>query len=66
MFHLSIILLQTRMPEPEFLFSNGKVYTVMAVLLVIFGAMTAYLLTTNKKIKQLEEKLSELDNQQTS
>ncbi|MEM7367665.1 MAG: CcmD family protein [Bacteroidota bacterium] len=65
MFHWSAILLQSKLPEPAILFSNEKVYTVMAVLLVIFGAMVAYLFSTNKKMKQLEEKLSELQDQQS-
>lgn len=61
MFRLSTFLLQTPSPQPELLFADDKVYTVMAVLLVIFAAMIGYLFMTNKKMKQLEQKLNELE-----
>lgn len=58
----SSILLQTTEHTPKILFADDKVYTVMTVLLVIFGLIVGYLFFTNRKVKKLEEKLSELEN----
>ena len=37
--------------------SNGKIYVVVGVILIIFLGITAYLFSLNKKIHKLEEKL---------
>jgi CcmD family protein len=37
--------------------SNGKIYVVVGVILIIFLGITAYLFSLNKKIQKLEEKL---------
>jgi CcmD family protein len=37
--------------------SNGKIYVVVGVILIIFLGITSYLFLLNKKINKLEEKL---------
>ena len=37
--------------------SNGKIYVVVGVVLIIFLGITTYLYLLNKKINRLEEKL---------
>lgn len=37
--------------------SNGKIYVVVAVLVTILGGMIAYLMSTDSKIKKLEQEI---------
>jgi len=37
--------------------SNGKIYVVVGVIIIIFLGITTYLFLLNKKINSLEEKL---------
>ena len=37
--------------------ADGKIYTVIAVLCVIFGCIIAYLFRIERKVKKLEEEL---------
>lgn len=39
--------------------SNGKIYVVVAIVLVIFLGMIGYLILTDRKISRIEKKLSE-------
>ncbi|MEW6772396.1 MAG: CcmD family protein [Bacteroidota bacterium] len=48
----------------DLLRQSGKIYVVIAVLIVIFFSLFLYLLFQDKKIKQLEKKLDELNNNQ--
>ncbi|GAB4448867.1 MAG: hypothetical protein OHK0036_04980 [Bacteroidia bacterium] len=48
----------------DLLRQSGKIYVVIAVLLVIFFSLFLYLLFQDRKIKQLEKKLNELNNNQ--
>lgn len=43
------------------LLQHDKVYAVLAVLLIIFGALMAYAWTTNRKVARLEAQLEALD-----
>ncbi|MEZ4773523.1 MAG: hypothetical protein R3D00_10110 [Bacteroidia bacterium] len=52
----SFILLQT---EKTWLLMSDKVYSVLTVLLLIFGALIGYLVLTNRKIRDLEKKLKQ-------
>ncbi|MDX2250352.1 MAG: hypothetical protein SF052_26450 [Bacteroidia bacterium] len=52
----SIILLQA---EKTWLLMSDKVYSVLTVILLIFGALIGYLVLTNRKIRNLEKKLKE-------
>lgn len=52
----SFILLQT---EKTWLLMSDKVYSVLTVLLLIFGALIVYIFLTNRKIRDLEKKLKE-------
>lgn len=37
--------------------SNGKIYVVITVLLVIFATLAAYLFSIDRRIKKLEDKV---------
>lgn len=38
---------------------NGKIYVVVAVMLVLFAALGVYLLIAERRIKKLEDKLGQ-------
>lgn len=40
----------------DFMRSNGKIYVVVAVLLIIFFGLAIYLISIDRKVKRLEEK----------
>ncbi|MEZ4824753.1 MAG: hypothetical protein R3C61_00450 [Bacteroidia bacterium] len=52
----SFLLLQT---EKTWLLMSDKVYSVLAVLLLIFGGLILYIFLTNRKIRDLEKKLKD-------
>lgn len=39
----------------DLMYSSGKIYVVVAVLLVIFLGITGYLITIDKKVSKLEK-----------
>lgn len=41
---------------PDFMRSNGKIYVVMAVVIVIVAGLLIYLINLDRKIKKLEER----------
>ena len=43
------------------LLRHEKVYSILAILLVIFGAFMAYLFVTNRKLNSLEKKIEDLE-----
>lgn len=49
------ILLQVN--QGNWLFANEKVYTVMAVLLVILGGLLTFALVTDRKVSKLEKQV---------
>ncbi len=61
MYHLMNILLLLQ-EEKSWLLKSDKVYSVLAVLLIIFSALIVYVFLTNKKVKQIEAKIKELEN----
>ncbi|MFN0204231.1 MAG: CcmD family protein [Bacteroidia bacterium] len=48
--------------QNEWLFASDKIYSVLTIILMVFGATIAYLFMTNRKINQLEQKINELKN----
>ena len=62
MISLITILLQSEASKP-WLLASEKINSVLAVVLLIFGAILTYLMLTQRKAKQLEKKIEELENQ---
>lgn len=44
--------------------SNGKIYVVVGVILIIFSGILLYLFQTGKKVDRLEKKIKELEGSQ--
>lgn len=42
---------------------SDKIFSVLAVLLIIFGSLVGYLFVLNKKIGALEEKMEALEKE---
>lgn len=53
-------------PSGPLLLRSEKIYTVMAVLLVIFVALIAYLLVLDRKITRMEKQVDELPKAHSS
>ncbi|VXD19060.1 CcmD family protein [Marinoscillum sp. 108] len=53
---LSTILLQ--IPMADTFRSEGKIYVVLAVVLIILGGLFYYLLRIDRKLKKLEEDIN--------
>jgi CcmD family protein len=43
-------------PMDDLFYSSGKIYVVIAVLLIIFSGITFYLIRLDRKISKLENK----------
>ena len=43
----------------DLMHSNGKIYVVVIVLLIIFSGLAAFLIRIDKKVKQLEKERGE-------
>ncbi len=41
--------------------SNGKIFVVVGVILIIFSGILLYLFSTGKKVEKLERKIKELE-----
>ena len=52
---INILLLQTTVQETTFLMTSDKVYSILTVLLIIFGLVIGYLVLTGRKISKLEK-----------
>lgn len=46
-------------PSGDILLREGRMYSVLAVLLVIFLALVAYLVMTERKISAVEKRLND-------
>jgi CcmD family protein len=46
-------------PVDDFFYQSGKIYVVIAVLLIIFSLLAFYLVRLDKKITQLEKDRNE-------
>ena len=57
MFNFVYFLLQS----DSLLLRHDKVYSILAILLVIFATFVAYLILTQRKVSQLEKKIEELE-----
>jgi uncharacterized membrane protein (DUF106 family) len=42
---------------------QGKIYVVIAVIFVLFAALITYLFVVDRKVKKLEDKVDELDQE---
>lgn len=51
------ILLQTNAATTDILLREGRMYSVLAVLLVIFLTLVGYMVITERKISAVEKKL---------
>lgn len=51
------ILLQTNAANTDILLREGRMYSVLAVLLVIFLSLVGYMVITERKISAIEKKL---------
>jgi hypothetical protein len=47
----------------DLLLMSDKIFSVLAILLVIFGSLAGYLFFLNKKIGALEEKIDALEKE---
>lgn len=56
-FFYTIQLLQT---QNSLLLKSDKVYSVLAILVIIFSALILYLFLTDRKTKAIEAKIEEL------
>ena len=46
-------------PVDDFFYQSGKIYVVVAILVIIFLLLTLYLVRLDKKIAQLEKERNE-------
>lgn len=53
------LLAQSQVPMADGLRAEGKIYVVVAIILVIFIGIIVYLASLDKKIKKLEDQLKE-------
>jgi len=58
--HLSLFA-QSEVEMADTLRSEGKIYVVVAIMLVIFFGLIGYLVLMDRKISRLEKKISEKD-----
>ncbi len=52
---VSTLFAQDQVPMADGLRAEGKIYVVILVLLVIFGAITVFLFSLERRIKKLEK-----------
>lgn len=56
---MNTLLLQVN--QNDWLFASDKVYSVLTIILMVFIGTIAYLFLTNKKVNELEKKVSDLE-----
>ena len=54
------LLLQAQAQPTDILLQEGRMYSVLAVLLVIFLSLLVYLVRTERKVAALERRLNEV------
>ncbi|MCX7729303.1 MAG: hypothetical protein N2203_07525 [Bacteroidia bacterium] len=54
---------QSDIEMADMLRESGKIYAVIAVIALIFFSIIVYLIFQDRKIKQLDKKLEELEKQ---
>lgn len=52
---------QAEVEMADTLRSEGKIYVVVAIILLIFSGLIGYLVLMDRKVTRLEKKISELD-----
>lgn len=57
---MNTLLLQVN--QNDWLFASDKINSVMTIILMIFVGTIIYLYLTNKKVNELEKKISDLEN----
>jgi uncharacterized transporter YbjL len=63
LFVSTVLQAQGKISEPEMadtFRSNGKIYVVIAVILVIFAGIIAYLIRLDRKISRIEKNHNEI------
>lgn len=60
----SLLLFFSFLQSNSLLLRSDKVYSILAVLLVIFVAILAYLFFTNRKLTRLEKQFEEIKAKQ--
>ncbi len=53
------VLLQAGSASQDILLKEGRMYSVLAVLMVIFAALIAYMIVTERRVRSVERKLEE-------
>lgn len=56
---MNTLLLQVN--QNDWLFASDKVYSVLTIILMVFIGTIIYLFLTNKKVNELEKKVSDLE-----
>ena len=60
LFH-SLLFGQSEVEMADTLRSEGKIYVVVAIMLIIFLGLIGYLFFMDRKISRLEKRVSEID-----
>ncbi|MBK8700546.1 MAG: CcmD family protein [Saprospiraceae bacterium] len=58
------VLLQAQSPENDFLRSTGKIYSVVAGIVIVFAGLAIYLWRLDRKLTKLEKHIN--DEHETS
>jgi cell division protein FtsL len=56
---MNTLLLQVN--QNDWLFASDKINSVMTIILMVFAGTIIYLYLTNKKVNELEKKISDLE-----
>lgn len=56
---IALILLQN---QDKFLFASDKIWTVLVVLLVIFGVILSMLLLLERRVRKVEKRADEIES----
>jgi uncharacterized membrane protein len=59
--HLTSFMSLLLQEEKTWLLASDKIYSVMAVLILIFALVIGYLVVTNRKVSQLERRFEETE-----
>ena len=55
----SVTMAQSDIAMADVMRSNGKIYVVVAVLVIIFIALVAYLISLDRKVSKLEREIKQ-------
>lgn len=57
----SVATAQNEVPMADGMRAEGKIYVVVAIILVIFAGLIAFLIATERKVSKIEKKLTGKD-----